>query len=62
MRRHHFCTSDAVREVLAAEDGALSGAERVVKCLSRMGYDRRRLQTLPEGIALVANLAAFACR
>ena len=63
LHRHHFCTSAAVREVLAAaDDGALSGAERVVKCLSRMGYDRRRLQTLPEGIALVANLAAFACR
>ena len=63
--KHHFCTSDAVREVLAMASSAsdtLSKPERLIKCLSRMGYDRRRIETLPEGIALVANLAAFACR
>ena len=59
--KHHFCTSDAVREVLASAD-ALSRPERLIKCLSRMGYDRRRIETLPVGVALVANLAAFACR
>ena len=63
--KHRFCTSDAVRDVLAiasASDNILTKPERLIKCLSRMGYDRRRIETLPEGIALVANLAAFACR
>ena len=47
---------------MASASDTLSKPERLIKCLSRMGYDRRRIETLPEGIALVANLGAFACR
>ncbi len=58
--QHHFCDSDTIRDILV--DPPLTKVERLVKIFVGLGYNRRRLETLPEGVALVFNLAVFMCR
>lgn len=44
------------------DDAGLGRFERLVKVMIHLGYDRRRLDTLTEGVALLFNIAIFRCR